>query len=325
MYPGLLPGGFQRSQALMAAPGYYPAPGYTPGQQQASYQPPASANWSPWTGSGWDQQSLANSFNTMALTPPPIIQDWVADSGASHHSTPSAGNISHPRTLTSSSPSSIIVGNGSTLLITSVGDSVLPGPFYLNNILLAPDLVESLLSVCRFTTDNWCSMEFDPFGLSVKDLTTRNVIVRSNSTGPMRLPRSFTSPSTVVAAVATTAAAIVSSTTWHRRLGHPGPDSLASLSRSSLIHYKSSPHELCHACQLGKHTRLPFASSTHRAEKPFDLVHLDLWTSSIVSVSCYKYYLVILDDYTHYLWTFPLKLKSDTFTTLSHFFAYVST
>jgi hypothetical protein len=42
-------------------------------------------------------------------------------------------------------------------------------------------------------------------------------------------------------------------------------------------------------------------------------------------VSGSKYYLVILDDYTHYLRTFPLKLKSDTFTTLSHFFAYVST
>jgi hypothetical protein len=264
----------------------------------------------------------------MALTPPPTTQDWVTDSGASHHSTPSAGNISHPHTLTSFSPSSIIVGNGSILPITSVGDSVLPGPFYLNNILLAPDLVQSLLSVRRFATDNWCSMEFDPFGLSVKDLTTRNVIVRSNSTGPlytMRLPGSFTSPSTAVAAVATTAAAIVTPTTWHHRLGHPGPDSLASLSRSSLIHYKSSPHELCHACQLGKHTRLPFASSTHRAVKPFDLVHPDLWTSHIISVSGYKYYLVILDDCTHYLWTFRLKLKSDTFTTLSHFFAYIST
>jgi hypothetical protein len=249
----------------------------------------------------------------------------VADFGASHHSTPSAGNIKHPRTLTSSSPSSIIVGNGSTLPITSVGDSVLHGSFYLNNILLAPDLVQSLLSVRRFTTDTWCSMEFDPLGLSVKDLTTRNVIVRSNSTGPlytMRLPNSFTSPSTVVAAVATTASTIVTSTTWHRRLGHPGPDTLSSLSRSSFINYKSSPHELCHACQLDKHTRLPFVSSTHRAEKPFDLVHLDLWISPIVSVSGYKYYLIILDDCTHYLWTFPLKLTSDTFIILSNFFAY---
>jgi hypothetical protein len=42
-------------------------------------------------------------------------------------------------------------------------------------------------------------------------------------------------------------------------------------------------------------------------------------------VSGSKYYLVILDDFTHYLWTFPLKQKSDTFTTLSNFFAYVAT
>jgi hypothetical protein len=42
-------------------------------------------------------------------------------------------------------------------------------------------------------------------------------------------------------------------------------------------------------------------------------------------VSGSKYYLVIFDDFTHYLWTFPLKLKSDTFATLSNFFAYVST
>jgi hypothetical protein len=60
----------------------------------------------------------------------------------------------------------------------------------------------------------------------------------------------------------------------------------------------------------------------HRAEKPFDLVHLDLWISPIVSVSGYKYYLVILDDCTHYLWMFPLKLTSDTFIILSNFFAY---
>jgi hypothetical protein len=60
-------------------------------------------------------------------------------------------------------------------------------------------------------------------------------------------------------------------------------------------------------------------------ELPFDLIHLDLWTSPVVSVLGSKYYLVILDDFIHYLWTFPLKLKSNTFSTLSNFFAYVST
>jgi hypothetical protein len=79
------------------------------------------------------------------------------------------------------------------LSITSVGDSILSRSFYLNNILLAPDIIQSLLSIHRFMTDNWCSMEFDQFGLFVKDLTTRNVIVGSNSTSSlytMHLPRS---------------------------------------------------------------------------------------------------------------------------------------
>jgi hypothetical protein len=152
----------------------------------------------------------------------------VANSGATHHTTPSVGNISTLHPLASSNPSSIVVGNGSSLPITSVVDSVLPWPFYLNNILLAPDMVQSLLSVRRFTSDNWCSMEFDLFSLSVNDLTTKNVIVRSNSTGPlytMRLPGSLTPFSSAVAALAAVPHALtdVIPTTWHRRLGHPGP------------------------------------------------------------------------------------------------------
>jgi hypothetical protein len=63
------------------------------------------------------------------------------DSVATHHTTPSVGNISTLRHLASSNPFSIVVGNGSSLLITSIGDSVFLGPFYLNNILLAPDMV----------------------------------------------------------------------------------------------------------------------------------------------------------------------------------------
>jgi hypothetical protein len=129
----------------------------------------------------------------------------VVDSGVTHHTTPSVGNISTLHPLVSSNPSSIIVGNGSSLLITSVGDSVLPGPFYLNNILLAPDMVQSLLSIRHFTTNNQCSMEFDTFGLSVKDFTTKNVIVRSNRTDllyTMRLPRYLTPSSSHVVILA---------------------------------------------------------------------------------------------------------------------------
>jgi IS30 family transposase len=46
---------------------------------------------------------------------------------------------------------------------------------------------------------------------------------------------------------------------------------------------------------------------------------------AIISFSGYKYYLVILDDYSHYSWTFPLRHKSDTCATLERFFHYIST
>jgi hypothetical protein len=139
------------------------------------------------------------------------------------------------------------------------------------------------------------------------------MIVRSNSIGPlymMRLPGSLTPSSNVVAALAAVPHTLtaIAPTTWHRRLGHPGPNTLSSLSRSSFIQCTGKKHGFCHACQLGKHT-LPFCSSSHHAKHPFDLIHLDLWTSSVVSVSDSKYYLVILDDFTHYLWTFPLNLN----------------
>jgi hypothetical protein len=152
---------------------------------------------------------------------PPAVADWVAYSSASNHTTPDSGNISMFRPPTFAIPSSIIVGNASVLLVTLVGDSVLPGPLYLNNILVAPDIIENLLSVRCFTTDNSCSMEFDPFGLSMKDLATRNVIIRSNSSGlvytlyPLShgaTPRAFYT---------------VAASTWHRHLGHPGRDTLS--------------------------------------------------------------------------------------------------
>jgi hypothetical protein len=81
----------------------------------------------------------------MALTPP-AITDWVADSGASNHTTSDAGNMTSVHLPTSNDHSSIIVGNGSALSVTSVGDSTLSGLFYLNNFLVTPDIIQNLLS-----------------------------------------------------------------------------------------------------------------------------------------------------------------------------------
>jgi len=59
--------------------------------------------------------------------------------------------------------------------VTATGDAVLPGTFRLNNVLVAPNIIKNLISVRQLTTDKNCFVEFDPFGLSVKDLHSRKV------------------------------------------------------------------------------------------------------------------------------------------------------
>jgi hypothetical protein len=185
----------------------------------------------------------------MALHPP-ALTDWIADSGASNHTTLDSGNISRVHPPHSTMPSSIVVGSGFVLPVTSVGDSVLPGLLYLNNILLTPDIIQNLLSVRQFTTDNSCSMEFDLFGLSVKDFATQNVIIRSNSSGPIYTLRLSTRVPVTYALTA-----VASASTWHRRLGHPGRDVISRLSSTAAISCSRLPLDsLCHACQQGHHT-----------------------------------------------------------------------
>jgi hypothetical protein len=267
----------------------------------------------------WDQNALTVAFNTTSLTPLPLAE-WYMDSDANSHITSTSCNLLSSQPPSPSTPSSIVVGKGSLLPITSTGHTFFPThnhPLHLSHILVAPHIIKNLISVHQFTTNNQVSIEFDLYGLSVKYLHMRNVIVRCNNSRwlyPLFPPMS--SPSLALLAGAST------SMLWHHQLGHLSFEALYRLVPSC---NKLELETLCHACQLGRHIWLPFSTSRSCATKNFDLIHCDLWTSHVLSVSSYKYYLVILDDCSNYLWTFPLHLKSDTFQTLSNFFAYVKT
>jgi histone deacetylase 1/2 len=247
--------------------------------------------------------------------------EWVFDSGATAHLSKDAG------ILHSLSPHPVYrhvtIGDGSSVPVSSSGHVSLPSflsnrPLHLRDVLVTPCIIKNLVSVRQFTTDNNCSIYFDPFGFSVRDLFSRHELLRCNSKGELY---SFQHPAPRALTTTTTPHDI-----WHRRLGHPGHDAYRRLSQHiSLPSHKQVSHStLCHACQLGCHVRLPFSSSTTRTTRPFELIHCDLWTSPVLSTSGFKYFLVILDDFTHFLWTIPLRLKSDTYAALASFcvFAY---
>ncbi|SGY12337.1 BQ5605_C072g12892 [Microbotryum silenes-dioicae] len=81
----------------------------------------------------------------------------------------------------------------------------------------------------------------------------------------------------------------------------------------------------CDTCQAGKITHHPFPTvASNRSAQPLDRVHMDLLAfDGAVSLGGAKYALVIVDDYTRYLWAIPMSHKSDTFAAFKSWLAKV--
>ncbi|GJR27217.1 ribonuclease H-like domain-containing protein [Tanacetum coccineum] len=243
---------------------------------------------------------------------------WNMDTGASSHLNNSTTSLSI--VLNSCMDSTVSVGDGYSIPVTNTGHSILSTPLKslrLNNVLITPHIVKNLISVRQFVRDNNCTIEFDSFGFSVKDFMTRRVLLRCDSTGDLN---PVTAPSLIPHAF------LVSQHTWHQRLGHPGSDVLRRLVSNNVISCsKEKPPALCHACQLGKHVRLPFASSNTIVSSCFDIVHSDVWTSPIPSLSGFQYYVLFLDHYSQFVWVYPSVRKSDVLSKFILFRNYVRT
>jgi hypothetical protein len=146
---------------------------------------------------------------------------------------------------------------------------VLSEPFYFNDVLVTLDLIQSLLSVHWFRTDNTCSMEVCPFGLFVKDHATKHVLVRYDCTGSFYTLPFSASPTSTPRVMPNTLIITASSSTSHSLHGHPGPIVISNLPNTSAINCPTTTNDiLYHAYQLGQHVRLPFPSSSIMISRP---------------------------------------------------------
>ncbi|GJT25025.1 ribonuclease H-like domain-containing protein [Tanacetum coccineum] len=127
--------------------------------------------------------------------------------------------------------SSVFVGNRNFIPVTHTGHSFLHTshkPLHLNHILVTPHIIKNLIYVCKFTRDNDDSVEFDAYGFSVKDYQTQKLLLRCDSTGdlyPVTQQPPLQTPVVLLS---------LSSTTWHRRLSHPGEDMLLRLESTNV-------------------------------------------------------------------------------------------
>jgi uncharacterized membrane protein YgcG len=117
MWPFQGPGSEARPPAAMfagAQPGFTSPPGFA-FASSTPWTSPAASSWptppsAPPSGLvGWDAAALA-AFHTPTLTPP-MSPEWIADTGATYHTTPDPGILTSVRPPSSSLPSSIMVAN----------------------------------------------------------------------------------------------------------------------------------------------------------------------------------------------------------------------
>lgn len=101
---------------------------------------------------------------------------------------------------------------------------------------------------------------------------------------------------------------------WHQRLGHRAMSALkatGNLVDGMTLQGKEPKGCFCIGCQLGKGHRDPFPSTGHKAEKPLEKIHMDLFGPIVdVSVRGNKYGLVVTDDMSSAKFFYGLNRKT---------------
>lgn len=91
---------------------------------------------------------------------------------------------------------------------------------------------------------------------------------------------------------------------WHYRLGHLSNTTLNILNKK-FPDICISTDFLCDICPRFNQKRLSFSKSISTTMHAFDLVHVDIWGPTVLSLDGYRYFVTFVDDYT--TWTVMIK------------------
>uniref|UniRef100_A0A2N9GP84 Integrase catalytic domain-containing protein n=1 Tax=Fagus sylvatica TaxID=28930 RepID=A0A2N9GP84_FAGSY len=167
-------------------------------------------------------------------------------------------------------------------------------------------IISTLKHLTKAQEQVLCSCYFDANKLLIQDLPTGRLLYKGLSKNGVYPIQSSTLFNSVCNKTACTAHSV------------PASHTMACNSSTASIH--------CKHCLAGKMHQLPFPISNKISTAPFALVHADLWgPAPITSSTGFRFYLVLVDDFTKFTWTYLLKHKSDTYQVFTQFQAMVNT
>jgi transposase InsO family protein len=236
---------------------------------------------------------------------------WYLDSGASNHMTGNRekivelDNTVHGRVRFGDGSAVEICGRGVILMKCLTGEHRV-----LSNVYFIPRLKNNIISLGQLE-ENGCKYTGEDGVLTLWD-RQRNVLARV----PRTRNRMYILKIEQTEPVCLLGHAQEDAWIWHVRYGHINFRCLHNLAANSMV--EGLPHvkqvnQICDGCMIAKQRRLPFpAQAEYRAEKPLDLWHGDLCGPiSPATHGGKEFFLLLVDDYSRYMWLVLLKSKDE--------------
>ncbi|KAL4304119.1 hypothetical protein GQ457_10G006780 [Hibiscus cannabinus] len=244
---------------------------------------------------------------------------WYLDNGASNHMT---GHREKFQELDEGVTGKVRFGDGSTIQIMGKGTVVFEckngDQKALQEVYYIPKLCSNIISLGQMTEDgNKVQMAGDTMKvtdnsgklvMSVKRNQSRLYKITLKTSKQVCLQTSLDDPAWL----------------WHARLGHVNFHDLKVMGEKKLavgVPLLSRPNKFCETCVISKHVRSPFPNQANfRAEKPLKLLHADVCGPiSPDTLAGNKFFLLIVDDFTRWMWVYVLAAKSDSFQAFKKF------
>ncbi|KAG8492112.1 hypothetical protein CXB51_015664 [Gossypium anomalum] len=246
-----------------------------------------------------DATTYDSNFNTTdSYVPLPVgSTSWCPDSRATHHVCRDTSDL-HGSTPYSGK-SSLLMSNGVSTNILSIGSAVIPTKqklLHLFNALCVPSIRKNLLFVSKFATDNNVFFKFHPSYCVIKDIQTREILMRGQvrdglyhfSVGSDSLLSSVPNAALHVCSLVDDVFSL-----WHKRLSYP----VDNIVKNVLTN-----------CQIS-----------------FNKNHLDgvyvayLWGPAAVPCEENLYYVSFIDMTSRFTWVYLISRKSQALECFGQF------